>query len=468
MTRQAKKIDWTPLRGEKNVYVRDYGEGQVFMLQGMHQGTRYTDVLGAMPLEQVIIIRETLRLNRKGGTPPLTYKDMIAEKAEVVRAEKVVQVKQRKVVLQEEDRRIHNTVVACWEGKYWPYRLNLRRSAKETASIDGRWRNFLRPFFGDMPIEDVEKKHFDTFVQAMRQKTQVVPVKVRIIYGRGKKIAEDAPRFRLEEKDTGLPYSDTVIHKCLADMRTFWHFAMEHEFVKKVFPGRAITKEVHGEIDNEKMCYLDYDEAKELADLVFERRLNSRLDHDTYCYTVLGLCLGLRAGDIHKLNQQAVERHIIDRTKNKRARFVHFGFGPVRAMLDERLSLYPPADPLQPLFLTDATNSKGKMRTEVPHVYFEIIKELAFNEKPKRFGHALEKIDFHALRHTFATFAAMAGVDQYTLMKLMGHKKPDMTNRYIEIADAHQAENLEKALPALFPSQAELGTQDVRLKIERD
>lgn len=103
------------------------------------------------------------------------------------------------------------------------------------------------------------------------------------------------------------------------------------------------------------------------------------------------------------------------------------------------------------------------MRTEAPHVYFAIIKELGFNEKPKPFGHPLWNIDFHALRHTVATFAAMAGLDQYTLMKLMGHKKPEMTNRYIEIADAHQTENLERALPALFPT-GEQGAIGVELQ----
>ncbi|SHN71649.1 tyrosine-type recombinase/integrase [Desulfovibrio litoralis] len=417
-------LNWKTVPGERGVYVRDYGDVQIYRLQGSHMGQRIIDNLGPMTLDKVKMIRETLNYNRKNNIPPFTYKDMIGEKVATVKAEKIVQEKQRKVILKEEEKRLNNTVSLFWENVYWQHRLELRRSLKENASIDGRWRNFIKPYFGEIPLQDLEDEHFKNFINNMRK--------------------------RINPK-TNTVYSDTTIHKCLTDLRLCWNYAVEKKVVEHVFPGKAITKEAREEVDNEKKCYLDYDEAKELADLVYERRLNSRLDHDTYCYTVLGLCLGLRAGDIHKLNQQAVERHIIDRTKNKRARFVHFGFSPVRSMLDERLNMYPPANPLEPLFLTNSTNSKGKMRTEVPHLYFAIIKELGFNEKPKRFGHALEKIDFHALRHTFATFAAMAGVDQYTLMKLMGHKKPDMTNRYIEIADAHQATNLERALPELFP-----------------
>lgn len=425
MARRPDKIEWQSVPNEPGVYVRDYGKERVYRLQGSHNGQRVYDMLGPITIEQVRMIRETLKYNRKNNIPPFTYAEMQGEKIEVVKAEKVVQEKQRKIILKEEAKRLNNTLVLFWENVYWPHRLELRRSQKENASIDGRWRNFLKPQLGEHPLQDLEDEHFKIFVHWMRK--QINP-------------------------KTSTTYSDTTIHKCLTDLRLCWNYAVEKKVVGHVFPGKAITKEAREEVDNEKKCYLDYDEAKELAELVYKRRVKSRLDHDTYCYTVLGLCLGLRAGDIHKLNQQAVERHIIDRTKNKRARFVHFGFGPVKAMLDERLSLYPPADPLEPLFLTNSTTSKGKMRTEVPHLYFEIIKELGFNEKPKRYGHALEKIDFHGLRHTFATFAAMAGVDQYTLMKLMGHKKPDMTNRYIEIADAHQAKNLEKALPELFPA----------------
>ena len=67
------------------------------------------------------------------------------------------------------------------------------------------------------------------------------------------------------------------------------------------------------------------------------------------------------------------------------------------------------------------------MRTEAPSKYFDVIAELGFNETPRQIGNALEKIDFHALRHTFAPFAAMRGVDHATLKKLMRHKKLDMT-----------------------------------------
>lgn len=454
MARRTEKIEWQSLPGESGIYVRDYGKEKAYRLQGSHNGKRIYDTLGVMPIEQVRMIRETLKYNRKQGVPPFTYAEMIGSQVAEEKAERIVKEKETKAILKAEDKRQHNTVSRFWEGKYWPHRLDLKRSQRETESIDGRWRLHIKPHFGEFPLEDLTKKHFSDFVKWMRGRTQVLQVKEKY-----REINPETGRqkafFRLVEKDTGEAYTETTIHKCLADMRTMWNFAVDEEVVSKTFPGKPVIKEVLAEVDNEKFCYLEPDEAKALAKTVFERRLRSRLDHDTYCYTVLGLCLGLRAGDIHKINRQVIERHVIERTKNKRARFVHFGFRPVRAMLAERLDKYPPADPLEPLFLTGSTDSKGNMRTEVPGRYFEIIKELGFNETARRIGNPMERIDFHALRHTFATFAAIAGTDQITLKKLMGHKKLEMTLRYIEIADAHQAEHLEKALPALFPTQQE-------------
>jgi integrase len=47
---------------------------------------------------------------------------------------------------------------------------------------------------------------------------------------------------------------------------------------------------------------------------------------------------------------------------------------------------------------------------------------------------------FHDLRHTFASRAAMSGVDLYTLQTLMRHRSPQMTQRYAHLSAAYQRE----------------------------
>jgi integrase len=52
----------------------------------------------------------------------------------------------------------------------------------------------------------------------------------------------------------------------------------------------------------------------------------------------------------------------------------------------------------------------------------------------------IEGLRFHDLRHTFASRAAMSGVDMYTLQALMRHRSPQMTQRYAHLSAAHQRE----------------------------
>lgn len=420
---------WKKYPGERGIYFRDYGDVKTWRLQGSLNGERVVDILGPMDFTEVKKIQSELAYNRKHGLAPFTYADMMQDRLRAEAATRLERKKDDEKALKEEAKRKAATVGKFWTTRYWPHRLSLRRSRKETDAIDGRWRNHVEPMFGQIPLDDVAKTNFNDLVNILRGK--------------------------------GL--SEQTIHKCLTDLRQMWAYALEEEWLTKAFPGKSVIREQQGEIDSEKKCWLTPDEAKLLVDTVWKRRLNSRTDHDVYCYVMLGLGLGLRAGDICKLTKQSVERHIIDRTKNKRARFVHFNFSPVKAMIEERLQLYPPASANELLFITQQKGIEGHARTGVPRKFYEIIKELGFNETPKRIGHRLEKIDFHSLRHTFATLAAMRGVDHITLMRLMGHKTPSMTLRYIEIADAHQAKYQEMAMAGIFPS--ELGAK-VNAQIE--
>ena len=48
-----------------------------------------------------------------------------------------------------------------------------------------------------------------------------------------------------------------------------------------------------------------------------------------------------------------------------------------------------------------------------------------------------EKFDFHHLRHTFASWAVMAGIDIYVVQVLMGHKNVDTTELYAHLSPTH-------------------------------
>lgn len=53
-------VDWKPVRGEKLIYVRDYGTDQVYQIVHTMDGKRRRDTVGALPIDQVRIIRDQL------------------------------------------------------------------------------------------------------------------------------------------------------------------------------------------------------------------------------------------------------------------------------------------------------------------------------------------------------------------------------------------------------------------------
>lgn len=54
----------------------------------------------------------------------------------------------------------------------------------------------------------------------------------------------------------------------------------------------------------------------------------------------------------------------------------------------------------------------------------------------------IEGLRFHDLRHTFATRLAQAGIDPYTIQRLLGHRSPSMTQRYSH----HCVESLRRGI----------------------
>ena len=71
------------------------------------------------------------------------------------------------------------------------------------------------------------------------------------------------------------------------------------------------------------------------------------------------------------------------------------------------------------------------------------IKELTAHLDPT------ENITCHRLRHTFATEMARAGMPVPALMKLLGHKTPKMTMRYVQVAQNDVREAYDQAMSQL-------------------
>jgi integrase len=75
----------------------------------------------------------------------------------------------------------------------------------------------------------------------------------------------------------------------------------------------------------------------------------------------------------------------------------------------------------------------GEHRTDVPKSWEEFLKQAGV-------------LDFtwHDLRHTFASRLVMAGVDLYTVSKLLGHADIKMTQRYSHLSPGHLADAVNR------------------------
>ncbi len=61
---------------------------------------------------------------------------------------------------------------------------------------------------------------------------------------------------------------------------------------------------------------------------------------------------------------------------------------------------------------------------------------------------------FHTLRHSYASWLAMQGVDLYAISALLGHKTPRMTQRYAHLSPDYQAAagKLDGVLGGIWPA----------------
>jgi integrase len=73
---------------------------------------------------------------------------------------------------------------------------------------------------------------------------------------------------------------------------------------------------------------------------------------------------------------------------------------------------------------------KGERITSVSHALTKIM-DAMFNEGVED---TRQRVYFHTLRHTFASWLVQRGVDLYNVKELMGHEDIKMTMRYAHLA----------------------------------
>ena len=187
-------------------------------------------------------------------------------------------------------------------------------------------------------------------------------------------------------------------------------------------------------VQNQRQRFLSHEEADQL---LAELSGTSRQLHDM---TLLSLHCGLRAGEIFNIKGQDLdfENELINISdpKNKESRKAY-----MTKAVKEMLLEHVPISPDEYIF----KDRNGNKINAVSKSFHGAIERLGFN---KGITDRRQKITFHSLRHTFASWLALQGEPILTIKELLGHKSLAMTTKYAHLMPDQKRKatlNLEKA-----------------------
>jgi len=230
----------------------------------------------------------------------------------------------------------------------------------------------------------------------------------------------DLERMKSELDKGGL--SPATVKHCLVLFRQMVNKAVLWGLYQGQNPVKGVKMP---SLNNRRERFLSHEEADLL---LMELAKTSKQLHDM---ALLSLHCGLRAGEIfnfkgHDLDFENGLINISD-PKNKASRKA-FMTEAVKAMLQARI-------PEKPEDFVFKDKRHGGEIKEISSSFDRTVKRLGFNDgvTDRR-----QKLCFHTLRHTFASWLCLQGETILTVKELLGHKSLAMTERYSHLIPDHK------------------------------
>lgn len=339
--------------------------------------------------ERAFTVLSTIRENIRTGTGPCSMAEI--RQTNQHRKEEEIKARRRK-----EKESI--TFSDFWDAEYLPA-AELIKKPTTMESEKGLYSKWISPVLGNMPLQQLDVSKVESLM------------------------------FHVQRAGR----SAASIRYVLAIVSQVWNKAVSKGIVQGESPTRRLKKPRQ---DNRRMRFLTHDEARALLKALRPRSVDM---HDS---ALLSLFCGLRAGEIHALTWGDVDLHndllFIRDPKNKNNRSAYIT-DEVRDMLERRFDGQPTTDLLFP-------STNGKRRRWVSDTFARVVDELGFNDTGEvvlnksgdamriRIKDSRQRVVFHSLRHTFASWLVQAGTDLYKVKELMGHEDIKMTMRYAHLA----------------------------------
>jgi integrase len=313
---------------------------------------------------------ELYKANIKAGRRPQSWK----EEQEISRAKAEAEA-QRK----EEEKYRAMTLAQFWDEYYLDHAAT-NKSLNSVQTEKSYYKNWINPHLGE------------------KQLVSIAPL--------------DLERIKKGMLDTGR--APRSVQYCLAIIRQIFKYAN----TMGLFQGEPPTAKVKTpKFDNKRLRFLSQDEAATLLKALAEK---SQQLHDI---ALLSLHCGLRASEIFRLTWDCVdferETLTLKNTKSVRSRIAY-----MTPDIKDMLKAQREKSTTNHIFVDRWHKRQIK---EVSNVFFNVVASLGLNnnvEDPR------DRVCFHTLRHTFASWLVQGGTDLYTVKELMGHSTLAMTERY--------------------------------------
>jgi len=353
--------------------------------------------------KKALVAMEKLREAGKTGQGPASRKEM-KEQAEAARVVREAAEAER----QAREERENITFDRFFADTYMPQQKADGKSARSLAREDEFARLWIGPCFGGKPLR------------------QIAPLDLE----------------RLKKNMTEAGRAARSISYCLATVRQVFNHARRLGLYDGESPTGKVKKPVE---DNRRVRFLSREEADKLLVALAERST------DTHDMALVSLHCGLRAGEVFSLEWGDVDldRGVLTIRGNSRRAGTKTKSGKTRAAImtaavKDMLASRKRGEHHEMVF----PGRDGKKIVQISDTFNRTVKALGFNDGVED---DRQKVVFHSLRHTYASWLVESGVDLYTVKELMGHGVIAMTERYSHLSEdtLHRAvRTMEAALQA--------------------
>lgn len=348
-------------------------------------GTRKEEPLGwasktGITTKQAAAVLAKLKANHVTGTGPAT----IAEQRAIKKQADIEKAQKEKV-----EQILNTTFSEIFTNHYYPNVQHNRKNWRSIKREEALFRLWIEPIIGSRPLREVMPLHLE--------------------------------RIKKEMLNAGR--SPGSVQYALAVVRQVFNYAIQN----RLFDGRNPADKTGGvkrlKVDNRRTRFLTKVEAK---DLLAELKKRSNDVHDMALFS---LHTGARAGEVFNLRWADVDISqgllIFKDTKSGKNRPA-FLTEDVKVMLTSRQCENTDGDAL-------VFPGKGGVKiTQISDSFNRAVTAIKLNEGCTD---RLMKVTFHTLRHTFASWLAMDGVNPFHLKELMGHSDLKLTERYSHLSN---------------------------------